>query len=982
MGVSRNGFNKLTSVIFVILCLSFVCKTSYAKEDYSNKRVLFISSYNNNFLSVPDQINGISDILNPLSIEFDIEYMDTKRFDSSEYITMFHDLLKYKLNQVEPYDGIIVGDDNALQFVLDYKDELFYGLPIAFLGINDLDRAKEAFEHFSITGVVEETSIKENIELGMKFIEDAKNIVAIVDNTLTGRGNKEQFYSYREQFKELTFTDINVSEYTFDEVSKLVSEIPDDSIIIYFSMYTDITGTDITIPEAIKILKESTSLPIFRSEIGGISDGILGGKMVSYYESGKIAARMLVDVFSGILIESIPMVIESPNFYTFDYQLIKEYNIDVNLIPKDSIILNKEITFYEENKEIVHITFVFLAFLVFILCFLFIDNVKRRKMQKELQESHEELTQTFEELTASEEELRAQYDTITEHSENINLLNQKYTIAIESTNSAVWEFDRATKKIKISKNFIIDINTNIREEENIYDLFDLILSEETKDKLIGEFVKYNAGLIKEINIQVQICDINNNDRWIIVRGKGVRDAYGDYNVIHGILLDITKMKEQEKYIKHLAEHDYLTNLPNRFSFITSLNSEIEKGNKGAVLLLDIDNFKSINDTLGHIYGDKLLIEISNRLTTMPLSKYEVFRFGGDEFLLLLKDYDDIKDVELDVEKIIHLFDEPFVIDYSEQFIKFSIGISCYPTDSNVVEYLLMNVDTAMYNVKKAGRDNYMFYHNDMLDEMIQRAKIENLLRQAIKEDGFILVYQPQVNVNTGEIAGFEALLRLRNHFVSPAEFIDIAEDTGMIKEIGRWVTEHAIKQLDTWRKEGKKQIPIAINFSSKQISDVGYISFLKHCLVKYNVNPKYLELEITESILLEKSDDTICFLESIKDMGLRIALDDFGTGFSSLNYLTYIPVNKIKLDKSLCEKFLGLDDIKVMEGLIRLVHSLKLEITAEGIEDFEQYEKLLVGECDYIQGYLFGKPMDIIEINEIYNCNLLDKLKFKESNIL
>lgn len=978
MGVGRKKFNNLTYIILMMLCLIFIDKTSYAKEEYSNNRVLFISSYNNNFLSVPDQINGIKDILEPLSIELDIEYMDTKRFDSSEYNNMFHDLLKYKLNHVEPYDGIIVGDDSALQFVLDYKDELFSDLPITFLGINDLDRAKDAFEHSSITGVVEETSIKENIELGMKFIKDAKNIVAIVDNTLTGRGNKEQFYSYREQFKELTFTDINVSEYTFDEVSKLVSEIPDNSIILYFSMYTDITGTDITIPEAIKILKESTSLPIFRSEIGGISDGILGGKMVSYYESGKIAASMLVDAFSGIPIDSIPMVIQSPNFYTFDYQLLKEYNIDEKLIPKDSILINKEITFYEENKEIVHITFAFLSFLVFVLCFLFIDNVKRRKMQKELQESHEELTQTFEELTASEEELRAQYDTITEHSENINLLNQKYAIAIESTGSAVWEFDRATKNIRISKNFIIDINTNIREEENIYDLFDLILSEESKNKIIGEFEKFSAGLTKEINIQLQISDINHNDRWIIVRGKGVRDAYGDYNEIHGILLDITKMKEQEEYIKYLAEHDFLTNLPNRFSFITSLNNEIEKGNTGAVLLLDIDNFKSVNDTLGHMYGDKLLVEISKRLTTMPLSKYEVFRFGGDEFLLLLKDYEDIKDIELDVEKIMNLFNEPFVIDYNEQYIKFSIGISCYPSDSNVVEYLLMNVDTAMYNVKKAGRDNYMFYHNDMLDEMIQRAKIEIMLRQAIKEDGFVLLYQPQVNVKTGEIAGFEALLRIKDHFVSPAEFIDIAEDTGMIKEIGRWVAEHAIKQLDTWRKEGKKQIPIAINFSSKQITDVGYVSFLQHCLDIYNVNSKYLEIEITESILLEKSEDTLSFLESIKGMGLRIALDDFGTGYSSLNYLTYLPVDKIKLDKSLCEKFLGLGDLKVMDELIGLVHSLKLEITAEGIEEYEQYEKLLIGECDYIQGYLFGKPMDVNEINEIYNCNLLEKLNLKE----
>lgn len=937
-----------------------------------DKQVLFISSYSESFPSVPDQIKGIREIFDPLDIQLDVEYMDTKRFDTSESIQLFYDLIKYKIDHLDPYDAVIVGDDSALQFAMDYQTDLFKDLPIVFLGVNDYERADLADANPNITGIVEEMSLKENIEFGLKINKNASRVVAIVDDTMTGRGDREQFYKNQAFFQDLTFDEINVSQYTFQELNDVLENIGEDTILLYLSMYTDKTGDTLTIPEAVDILREHTYIPILRAEVGGVGQGVLGGKMVSYLESGKIAANMLLKIFGGTPVETIGIVTDSPNVYTFDYQLLKKYKISIKLIPEGAVLVNRNISFYEEHKQLVLNTLLVLGFLIIIVVILSIDNVKRRKIEKALQASHEELTQTFEELTASEEELRAQYDTIQEHAEEIETLNLKYSVAIESTESAVWEYNIHSREMHISSKFIQVINKSLKEHDNIDRVFDMLLDEEEKFKIRKEFNDYLSGDKDEIHIHVMITDQDNTRRWVLVRGRGIKDINEEIKIIHGIILDISKMKEQEEYIEYLAVHDYLTNLPNRLHFMNMLRETLALRKRGAILLLDIDNFKSVNDTLGHFYGDKMLKEISERLSALIDDKLFVSRFGGDEFLILITGEDRAVNLEDYIHKIIRLFDEPVILGEKENFVKFSIGISRFPMDSDNIDQLMMNADTAMYCVKREGKNNYMFYNNDMLNELKSKAEMEIILRTALREEGFALYYQPQVNVVTGDIFGFEALLRLKNHRISPAQFITVAEETGLINEIGRWVTREAIRQIAAWRDKGYRLKPVAINFSSKQINDTGYISFLKDTLNNYSVDPSYLEIEITESILIEKTEATIDFLKRLKSIGNRIALDDFGTGYSSLNYLTFLPVDKIKLDKSLCEKFLSMENIRVMNSLIALVHSLELVITAEGVEDSEQFMRLKKGGCDYIQGYLFSKPLQEEEIEKIYYHNFFE----------
>jgi EAL domain-containing protein (putative c-di-GMP-specific phosphodiesterase class I) len=286
----------------------------------------------------------------------------------------------------------------------------------------------------------------------------------------------------------------------------------------------------------------------------------------------------------------------------------------------------------------------------------------------------------------------------------------------------------------------------------------------------------------------------------------------------------------------------------------------------------------------------------------------------------------------------------------------------------------------MYKVKNAGKNNYMFFNEEMTTHLQNQIKIERILRKAIEGNELKLLYQPQVCSNTGTLVGFEALLRLKNYTISPAQFIPVAEETGVIIEIGRWVTRETIKQMATWKGKGFIVKPIAINFSAKQLNDLGYVTFLKNTLEEFHIDAKYIDIEITESIFLEKKGETIKFLNELRALGVKIALDDFGTGYSSLSYLTFLPVDKIKLDKSLNDKFLELENIKVMDSLISLAHSLNLEVVAEGIEDVAHFNRLKIAGCNYIQGYLFSKPLEASDAEKVYNDNFLDKLIIKSNN--
>ena len=424
--------------------------------------------------------------------------------------------------------------------------------------------------------------------------------------------------------------------------------------------------------------------------------------------------------------------------------------------------------------------------------------------------------------------------------------------------------------------------------------------------------------------------------------------------------------------KKLAEHDTLTGLYNRYSFEEALQLSIlqkaRDNTKLALTLFDLDNFKFINDNYGHHIGDEILIQVSQRVSDC-LRGNEVFaRLGGDEFAIILSNLHTIDNATRVTKRILNSLDEPFNISGIVINMTASIGIAIYPDNTLNANELLKHADIAMYRSKKLGRNQICYFEDEMQKQFLQRYQVEANLIGAVVRNEFILHYQPIFETATSNVIGFEALIRwnFQDELLYPDSFITIAECSRVIIDIGRWVIEQAIYQLSIWNLRESKSYMIAINLSSVQLSDRNLVQFIKDALKKYHVSPKLIELELTETALLENSKQAIKTLESLSDLGCRIALDDFGSGFSSVSHLQNFPISTVKIDKSLILASGEEKTQALISGLSAMLHSLSLDIVAEGIENEQILQLCQQLKIQRAQGYYFSKPLDVKNIEEKY----------------
>lgn len=434
--------------------------------------------------------------------------------------------------------------------------------------------------------------------------------------------------------------------------------------------------------------------------------------------------------------------------------------------------------------------------------------------------------------------------------------------------------------------------------------------------------------------------------------------------------DISDRKKAEQTIQYMAYYDVLTGLPNRNMFRKHLNDVLlkQKNEKLALLFLDLDRFKIINDTNGHTIGDHLLKLVSKRLEIVINNKGMVSRQGGDEFIILLEDItkDYVKEV---AQSIINEFSNPIEVEKLEFFVTPSIGISMYPDDGEDEETLIKNADTAMYLAKERGKNNYQFYTSNLAELTSRKMELEKWLRKALETDQLTLNYQPQIELNSNKIVGIEALIRW-NHpeqgFISPGEFIPLAEETGLIVQLGKWVLRKACEQNKKWHDLGYNKIPIAVNISVRQIQDDDFVDSVIDILNDVGLDPNYLELEITESIMQDIVRSTVV-LNQLKEIGVKIAIDDFGTGYSSLSYLKHLPIDSIKIDKSFVDDIINHSNQgEMVKTIINMGHNLNFKVIAEGIEKVEQVEFLKLNLCEVGQGYFYSKPLPSEQVEEIF----------------
>lgn len=543
-------------LIFAGFFLFFVCAgsgTVYAQITEKQGRILFISSYSYAWDSVQLQIEGVKAGVNGQAV-VDYEFMDTKRVDDETSMQQFYEGLAYRMSKVEPYDVIILGDDAALLFAMQYRHELFDGIPFVFEGINDIELAEELSKDPLITGVVEKLSLEKNIEMGRTFYPDVTEVVGILDDSITGQAERKIFYSMTQMYPELNFTEINASKLSTEELLQAIRQVDQNDMLMFFVMTEDASGRQYTNTEAIRIIAKHASVPVLRTVEGGIGEGLLGGNVVSMQQSGEIAAGFAMDIIHGKKVEDIDTVMESPNVYYIDESVMEKFDLDKSLIPEDAIVIHHQADFLERNKEVLLPGSLLFLGLGLITCWILYDNFKRRKLMAELEEAR-------------------------------------------------------------------------------------------------------------------------------------------------------------SIMESAAQHDFLTGIANRSKFVEDLQAHFNDKAACTVMMLDIDNFKQINDTYGHTAGDDALRQLAERMKAIRSPIFTPYRFAGDEFIFLLKS--DQKDqVDKAVLQCRQLFETPFLLAKGKHKLGGSIGVASYPKDAADAEQLVMYADHAMYQVKKNGKNQVAFFDDE------------------------------------------------------------------------------------------------------------------------------------------------------------------------------------------------------------------------------------------------------------------------------
>ncbi len=454
-------------------------------------------------------------------------------------------------------------------------------------------------------------------------------------------------------------------------------------------------------------------------------------------------------------------------------------------------------------------------------------------------------------------------------------------------------------------------------------------------------------------------------RWLHVRTFPIRDETGAVRSVGGVASDVTSFVDQQQRLTHLAHYDSLTALPNRLLFYERLSGAValarRNGRLLGVLFVDLDRFKNINDTLGHIAGDELLRQVAGRLSGCLRASDTVGRLGGDEFAVILPELDNGQHAAIVARKIIDALTQPMHLEGEDVFVSASIGITLFPDDADDLHTLLRHADTAMYRAKDAGRNNYQFFTSSMNDQARERLQLETDLRHALLREEFVLHYQPKVSCSSGRIVGVEALIRWQHPvrgLVPPSDFIPLLEETGLIVQVGQWVLRSACVQAQAWRAAGLDLPNLAVNVSGRQLQSELLVEEVAGALRDSGLPAEVLELELTESMLMHNAEAAVRTLHRLKATGVRLAVDDFGTGYSSLSYLKRFPLDAIKVDRAFVQDIAAdPDDASITRAVITMAHHLKLKVVAEGVETEGQLSLLVANRCDQIQGYYFSRPL-------------------------
>lgn len=595
------------------------------------------------------------------------------------------------------------------------------------------------------------------------------------------------------------------------------------------------------------------------------------------------------------------------------------------------------------------------------------------RMLDQIQKRDEELVQHRMEL---EQKVAARNAELIVANDQLKHAEEKYRSIFEDAVIGIFQATPDGHPISINR-AMADIHGYSSPEELIANVRNAVQELFVDPHRMIEVMRLLRGNDTVRDVELELYRKDRSKRWALANIRAVRDALGKVILIEGTMSDITERKHAQEQVNYLAYYDALTGLANRTLLQDRLSQALagatRRSEKVALLFLDLDRFKIINDSLGHSFGDLLLKEVAARLTDLARAQDTVARIGGDEFLIALTGIKDIPDIAVATDRIMNAITSGFLIQGRQFHISGSIGVSIFPEHGQDSETLIKNADAAMYIAKENGRNAYRFFSDDMNAQVVERMTLEHGLRTALDNHQLFLVYQPEADISTGQIIGYEALLRW-NHpelgLVPPDRFIRVAENSGLIVPIGEWVLKTACQAARYWQDQGLLPVPVAVNVSAIQFRHDGFLDAVLRVLQETGLAPCYLELELTESLLMANLDVTHSVLRSLQAIGVKLSIDDFGTGYSSLSYLRQFHVGKLKIDRSFVRNIpSNTDDAAITTAIIGMAKNLNLKVIAEGVENNDQLAFLRAHGCDEVQGYYLSKPLMRDQVTEKFRSS-------------
>ena len=602
--------------------------------------------------------------------------------------------------------------------------------------------------------------------------------------------------------------------------------------------------------------------------------------------------------------------------------------------------------------------------------------VLRQRVRRLVHQSH-----LYKQLERSNQELQARIGELKQTELALRESQERYALVVQSTHDGLWDWNLKTNEIYFSPRWKTMLGYTEDEMNNSLAEWFKRVHPEDMEQFKGELSAHLAGLTTHFENENRLLHQDGEYRWMLCQGIAVRDAAGNPYSIAGSQTDITLNKANEAKLIYQACHDVLTGLPNRMWFMEQIEEALKRSKEErnyvfALLFLDLDRFKVVNDRLGHIFGDRLLVAIAQKLKACLSPKDAIARLGGDEFTILLGDIKDISDATKIADRIYQELSLPFDLGGHEVFTTVSIGIAISTLGYDRPEDLLRDADMTMYRAKALGKGRLEVFDPTLHDRAMARLQLEIDLRRALERQELQLHYQPIVSFNNGRIIGYEALVRWQHPqrgWVSPVEFIPLAEETGLIVPLGLWVLRQACQQLRIWQQQQQQDPPLTVNvnLSGKQFAQPNLIENIKQVLQETGLDASSLKLEITESVLVENATPAVAILKQLKALGIKLAIDDFGTGYSSLSYLHQMPIDTLKIDRSFVNNVdCDPEKIEMIRTIVSLAWNLGMNVVAEGVETKKQMYQLQALRCDYGQGYYFSRPLDVNAVKTLKQFHL------------